>query len=569
MACMNVRLWAAILAGSLVVAADTAGSAPRGRAWTPGETYVTPGRTAFFAVRLEATSAGELTAIGTGRGGIPLEGEGLAWRDSSWTEQWKAGFPLTVLTSSFGMNGQIPLVWASLDAFLNGSRYESWLIFSMVNEGVIEPPDTVTSIASGFFEYSTTASRNRRWVSVGDSGNHRLLYSDSAGGWHEVEVPGNADNGTGMAPVCDSTALVAWAGRFEGLHVGALRGSLFEEGLPPPILGSPFFVAYPQFRIRPSGGFWLGWNTQEGHVAIASLRDGRWFDAESLKCAYRSIGKIPDAWVNNQLLEMSRDGNEYPVIVWGGYNYETGAEATCVCVPSDSGFTIAEDLPELTDAIRTGVARDRWGDVWVAWHTLSSGMHFIHTYTKATAGAPGFGGSGVTPIARWSLSEPAPGSWWTVLRAEGGGAFDSVATLRATADTLLVWADSAAPHGVALRYRLRRECLDRRYQWLSPEGNWYPRTPALGLWLRGPHPVSDAIEFAVTGSGSGVLESRLYDLQGRLITAGRTGTSGSGVDQGRVDLAAVSPPVRSGIYFLRVVDGAGHLSNPLRIAVIR
>src|SRR5512143_2519771 len=139
---MRARGAAAAIAGVAMSAASLAFALPSGKAWTHRETHVTPGHVAFFGVRLETTPAGELMALGTGKGGLPPEGQGLRWQDTTWTVQWSAGYPMTILLPTLGMDGSVPLVWASFDEFFSGTRYESWLIASMVQAGTVSAPET-------------------------------------------------------------------------------------------------------------------------------------------------------------------------------------------------------------------------------------------------------------------------------------------------------------------------------------------------------------------------------------------------------------------------------------------
>ncbi|MGH7730797.1 MAG: hypothetical protein ACRENJ_06035, partial [Candidatus Eiseniibacteriota bacterium] len=212
----------------------------------------------------------------------------------------------------------------------------------------------------------------------------------------------------------DTTALVAWAD-VDGYSVrlGLLRGSTWELG--------PFyrdFLPYrPQFRRRPSGGQWLAWGTTRPHIALASYRDGVWSPADSLHCAYRDgltyhLTNTPD---------MSRDDGEYPVIAWDAQD-SRALNTICVCVPTDSGYGVAE---ELEGAAGHGglptVARDRNGDVWVAWSWFFDTVSWLHTYNRATASTPAIVGAGRNRVVTWTLSEPAPETWWAVLRARHGG----------------------------------------------------------------------------------------------------------------------------------------------------
>jgi hypothetical protein len=216
------------------------------------------------------------------------------------------------------------------------------------------------------------------------------------------------------------------------------------------------------------------------------------------------------------------------------------------------------------------VTRDRNGDAWVAWSPRwAYGTLFTHTYVAATTSAPRFDGSADQPIVGWTLSEPAPESWWAVLRAEGSREFEPVARVRAGDELELRWTDLSAPSGTVLRYRIRRESVDTRYRWHSEEGVWFPRGAALSLGVRGTHPSGAQIELAVTGAEAGELVVRLYDLQGRLVHRRHFQAGGSGQDSIRLDLDAGSTRARSGVYFVKVTDGSGRESASLKLVVLR
>jgi hypothetical protein len=153
-----------------------------------------------------------------------------------------------------------------------------------------------------------------------------------------------------------------------------------------------------------------------------------------------------------------------------------------------------------------------------------------------------------------------------VLRAEGGGLFERIARVRATADTSMVWADTSAPAGAVLRYAVRRECRDVRYQWTSAEASWQPRGPSLAIVGKSGNPATDHIEFEVFGANQGALEVRLYDLQGREVLRQSLTARGTGRDAASV---ALNSSLRAGLYLMRVRSADGRLSPATKFAIVR
>jgi hypothetical protein len=163
---------------------------------------------------------------------------------------------------------------------------------------------------------------------------------------------------------------------------------------------------------------------------------------------------------------MSRDDGEYPAIAWAGQNAFTGGEEIYVSVPTDTGWTSAERIDGVSDAVFPVVARDLNGDVWVAFHRdYQSGLWWCHTYTHATTSVPIATSDGAGVSVQWALSELAPETWWAVLRQRPDGTFEDVARIRAGNSVAMSWKDDNPPSGS--HYRIRRECVDRYYEWLS------------------------------------------------------------------------------------------------------
>jgi len=326
----------------------------------------------------------------------------------------------------------------------------------------------------------------------------------------------------------------------------------------------------PRLRPRPSGGHWLSWASDKDYVGIATYRDGAWSPPESVFCAYLR----PEAHYSQSAAEMSRDEVEYPAVSWMAVSSLNGLTSVCVCVPGDSGFTVAENLPGSEEGMSPVVARDRNQDVWVVWEAPAKGMGWAHTYTRATSSAPT-----VTPvrgkrIIAWWLSEPAPGSWWAVLQAREGEIFEEVARVRAGQGQAMSWDDLGPPSG-ACRYRIRRECLDRQYQWLSDEGRWQVHVPPGGsngsdlvLLTASSNPSDAVVHFELLNARAGPLDVQVYDLRGRLLLRQRPSASGGGRDSILIDLAAAAGPA-AGLYFIRVADASGKVSPSAKVVFLR
>jgi hypothetical protein len=129
------------------------------------------------------------------------------------------------------------------------------------------------------------------------------------------------------------------------------------------------------------------------------------------------------------------------------------------------------------------------------------------------------------------------------------------------------WLDDSPPQG-HLRYRIRRECLDTRYQWLSEEVHW-PAKPEKRLWVRPPtRPLNTEVALEVESAARGTLEVQLYDVQGRIVLRRESQALGEGLDLVRLALGEARGPLVNGIYFVRVGDSAGQEAT-VRLVVLR
>lgn len=557
--------FASFLFATACVTTAAAGSAlalPPGRAWTPVDRYVVPGHTWFVSDWLNTDADGVPVVLGEAVGGIGQEVHALRWVDSLWTVTWAGGFPTSFSWPTLSPPGTQYLLWKGVQGYDTPTGIQVDLVMGQFFGDHIGDLDTLGLFYAGNWVYSAGVSSRRRWVAVSDRRNLRLLFSDTLREWNEVEVSGSGDQGVAVAPLDDSSALVAWAGLGEGLKWGVLRGTTWTEGS---LLDAPNSLAgVPRFRRRPSGGHWLGWGTSadehRNHLPMASFKDGTWSAPESLPCP----GLTNGFWTENP--DVSRDDGEYPAVVWVAVDATgTGRENLCVCMPTDSGFTAADHLPY------TGlptIARDRNGDVWVAWWDLFIGMFWLHTYNRATAEDVRIEGQGLHRRIAWTLSEPAPETWWAVLRARGDEAFTPVARVRAGSGLEMSWADSGPP-AARVRYRIRRESVDARYRWESPEVRWPGKGRGLIARLLDWRPIGHDGILELENAAPGPLELRVFDVQGRMLHGVQRISSGAGPESIAFDLAAAGGRVRSGVYFVSIRDASGQVSPSLRLLVLR
>lgn len=541
---------------------------PAGRAWVPMDTTKVPGHTRLYPNGLDLDSLGRPLLVAVSAGGIGYDVHALGWRDTTWSLLATLGYPTAYFYPAISTGTSFPLVWQTLDQIYRpGLLYPlTYLLMGRLETGSFVEPDTIAEVWAGGFAYAGAASPRRRWAVKHDYTNGlRLWYSDTLRSWHGLSLPGSGNYGVTAAPLGDTTALVVWTGSREGVRWGVLDGTAWADGGLIPGAIQSGLEGDPRLRISPDGSMVLGWSTDDAFVMLATYAAGQWTSAESLSCPKHLAGQYL-----SRAFALSRDSSERPVVAWIEHNVDRGFMGTlCVCVPSDSGYPRGEEVPGTDDAWNLATVRDANEDVWLVWQTEFDGMFWTHTHVTASAASPRFEGSTDRPRLSWTLSEPAPGSHWTVERATGTGAFEPVWRARAGPGTSMGWLDSNAPGGEVLRYRIRRECLDVRYQQVSAESAWWPRGPSLGLTLTGAQPSDGELELLVVGAETGALELRVFDLQGREVARERAYANGAGQDRLRLSLQRPGESLPSAVYFVRVTDRTGRRSATLKAVVVR
>ena len=341
---------------------------------------------------------------------------------------------------------------------------------------------TMENVAQGdaTISYSAAVGLHRKWVVERDDFINRAFYSDSFNHWVEVTISGVGNNGICVGAVDDTTALIVWASDQDGVHWGLLSGSAWNPASTPLYGGIAGRLSYePRAVPRADGGLWVGWPTNHPYVILTSYKDGSWGPLDSLNCDYRS--KIRPEMRYSDSFQISRDGGTYPAIAWEAFDGSVGAEAVCVSVPTDSGWTTADQIDNDREGMLPTVCRDGNGDVWVAFGRFAGGVdvRWAHTYTKSFASTPIALNQDGQHFVSWVLTEPSPETWWAVLRSQDESAFQSIARVRATNSPAMSYLDTDGLSG-DIGYRIRRESVDKRYEWLSDPSDFpVPTLPSL------------------------------------------------------------------------------------------
>jgi hypothetical protein len=524
----------------VAVLAGSAFALPAGRAWTAPEELTHPDFATTPSPRFQIDPNGKLILWHHARGGTnpPKDLIAYEWAGTSWRETWRLGHGAVALDGRWASPERLVLMWSGADQDVN-----SHLLFvSDVVNGVIERTDTLMVLSrKAIAEAALAISGTRRWVVVSDF-PVTILYSDQQGEWTEqLLVQSSISSPVAVEALDDTTALVVWTQNVGGVQWGIMRGDTWQPGGG----GLGRFTGEVGMRPRPSGGIWLA-NGEANFIEIQTYRDGAWSARDTIPCA--TCDQFGQVSAGSPIL--SRDDREYPAMVWYSQSHTTGAEPGWAMIPDENGFTVGENAMP-SPAIRSGIARDENGDVWIAWWRHFFPTYWRHTYTAVTAGTPVLTEADGMPTLHWTLEGPAPGSWWAVMRSVDGGPYERLARVEAGAGVEMVYTDAAPPKAM-LRYRIRRESVDTRYEWLSDEVTWNGAT-STQLALLSAEATPEQVTLRWQGPAAGSLDA---------ITERRTETSdwqslgaalAEGADIVRYEDTAVVPGTRYG-YRLAYVE---------------
>jgi hypothetical protein len=536
-----------------------------GRSWAPTVTLAYPGVLGFGSPRLEVDPLGYPLLVANT---VWADAPGgfwnvFGWRDSSWAHRFTSDQPAFFLPEmASSITATRHMAWLSQRDDGSGS-----LLVAEVLPDRILPADTAMLTTMQSSEYDAAASSVRRWVvrsqqrkvNLDITFAVRTAYSDTPGVWHDLPQLGIDEDHCAIAPLSDTSAMVVYAGE-SGLRWAVVEGSRWTQS---GILDTrPFVAAHPRFRIRPSGGLWLLW-TDRRWVRVSHYKDGVWSRGDSLTAIHLAGQTFLPAWCDPSI-----DSEERPVLAWGDLGYgQTSRDVGVVAFPTDSGWAPGEEIPGSDNMFLTPyVARDRNGDAWVGWRVRGGVMsRWTHTYVSATTTKPFVHIAGPDRVVSWNLSEPAPDSWWAVLRADKRGLFEEVARVEAGSGVEMSWTDSSPGHG-NLRYKIRRESVDTRYLWESEETSWPPKTQKQ-LTLISKGLIGHPRQLELTGAEAGTLEVRVHDVQGRVVWEQKAIASGSGRDV--LELVLASRGLGAGIYFATARDAAGNAASPIKLVILR
>jgi hypothetical protein len=557
-----------------------AGALPPGRYWLPVDTTRVPGHTRLFVTGVSLDSLGRPMLYAAAEGGIGNDYTALSWADSAWVQRWSLGHSLPYMFMADGPAGRHPLVWQAygLDELLArpgaGARAsqaarpllsDDYLVMSEDLGTTWAPPDTIAPVSPYSWIFAAATSRERRWAVKVDSDIGLRLFSSAAPrNWVERRIgTARGVNAVAIQTVNDTTAVVVWPEhQLYRLRWGLMAGDVWEEVAEAPTTGMrPSGVS---MRRAGPGEYWVQWTDDDSFARLARLNpiQRSWSAPDTLRCAYR---RSDVAW-RSIATRFSPDTLPYPAVAWQAVSYPGSSYTLCVCVPSDSGvYPVAENLPFTDGVAQARIVRDVNEDVWVAWWTVDlQGMFWTHSVVGATASGLRVEKWGKRQTLRWTLSETAPGSWWTVLREERSGGMAAVARVRAGAGTEMSWVDDRPALGPT-HYQLRRDCVDRRYEWLSSRVRWAGRGWRIigPRWLPGDG--GGQIAFGFDGA-AGPLVLELYDVQGRMVAR-----QGSSAWRAEPQALRLGLPARlaSGVYFLRAADLAGTDAAVAKVVVLQ
>lgn len=560
--------------GSLVfimVASFDAEAAPPGRSWTPTQHFLYEDHAYVIPDRFEPPTSGPIELVAAGYYGTHHHRTyGFAWNESTWVPRWHMDREAFSIYPCFTDSAVKMMVWRDVRELPLGAR-SSWLVTADVVDNQVGPSDTVSAIDVTGSVQSGTQRGRRRWIVTSDyflnginsTNQVRYFCKDEGGAWRGLPIPPASRSTLGgygqVLALTDSTALAVYAaGQY--LDWGIVNDTGWVT--PPERLQSNYTYDVPSLRPNPDGSIWLRYGGFDSLSYMRRFKDMQWSKEDTLRWAFPTA-----AFHSTYTGRMSLDVRLRPALASMAYSSEDGLEYVYANVPSEAGYGRFERIPDSAGGLPPIVTRDDNGDVWLAWWKFYDGMFWVHTYTHATASTPRLSEAAGRPQLSWALTERAPGSIWLVMRSADGGPESPVARLSAPEELAMSWTDLDAPKSSRLIYRLRRECRDVRYQWLSEaSAEWLPRTSSLGLNLRSANPASNAVSAELTGAVSGKLTLSLYDLQGRRVARWVESAGGTGRDLLNLPLGSEVP---SGLFLLRADSERGQSSLVKKIVLLR
>ncbi|MEQ1831549.1 MAG: T9SS type A sorting domain-containing protein [Candidatus Eisenbacteria bacterium] len=452
--------------------------------------------------------------------------------------------------------------------------HRDWLITADASDSGVTAPDSIATVDQ-LSEVQAGAQHGvRRWVATTDASEgpgpadyFTVLYTrGSEPRWSRLPVPElnepRADSFCQLLATSDTTALAVYT-TVRNLAWGIVNDTGWVH--PPEHLAGGFPDDAVHLRRNPDGSVFLRYGTHDSITFMRRFDGTHWSAEDTLRWLFPPETR-PFEYLT-YVGPMTLDDRPLPALLGAAYSDRNAILHTYVNIPTDQGYGRFEMVPGTEELFPIAIARDDDGDVWIAWWTFFDGMFWSHTYTSVNCSTPTLGDSGGRPQLRWTLSEPAPGSYWSVLRALNGGGEQVVARVAGGVATEMSWSDTSLPSGARATYRIRRECVDVRYRLLSESSaEWVPRSQALAVSMLSPNPLKAEVRLQVEGAGSGWLSLTAYDLQGRVVLRDRVRASGTGRDAASLPIPS---SLRGGLYLLRVTAEGGGSSTAKKLVVLR
>jgi hypothetical protein len=557
---MTKQVVLGLLIWSIAVALPTGASAvPAGREWGEIQILPVPGFDAFVVPRLEMTSSGTPLLFGTAiinqTNGLD-DGLGYRWDGASWQPWWRLGSSPLALWPVDAAPGRYPLIYTGGSFATNHTFFVSEVV-----DDHVSPPEIIANVGEYRIEYAGAFRDRRRWTAIEDRGTLRLFFSDEPNLWQEVTTGAIGNYGLSLVALDDTTALMAWTGDGEPLDWGVLRGHRWEHADQSLFSG---FGLRPRLRTTHDGGAWLTWSSQERSVYVRRFDGHAWAAPETLFCPSITTTQGAEALAT----DLSRDSAYRPLVAWSYTNYLDGSAGVVASFPNDHGWEPGDQFYSSGYGAVPTIGRDRNGDAWIAWSESFQPFRYTHTHTSATTNAPSIEVDQGHPKLTWTLSNAAPETWWAVIRKKGSGNFESVARLQAGASLSMSWTDPEIQLGWVQRdditYRIRRESVDLRYEWLSPIAR-FTNGPKRKMHLGTPGFSDGTLTIDLSDVFEPEVAIIIYSLAGRVVDQ-RTLQTGTASSTHQLQLAS---GLRAGVYFVRARVPSGAVSEASKFVLVR
>jgi hypothetical protein len=521
-------------------------AAPPGRAWTPLVQENLPGWSFLNAPRflLDENGVPRMHVGAVLNSGVTAVSDAfvLSWADSTWQVRSQLGQEISLLSRV----AQPPttdylLTYAPRPPPTDPSGAYRYLILADFQTGAIE---SLSIVHQNSNMRAGVVTPSGFWVLVNDAGTLELYtrHADSPQ-WKKMYVPANGPGSVAATDRTDSSVVITWTSNVGLCWASATLDTFNLEGTIAPFAGGP------SMWTATDGTMWLAWPDLLQSTDIATFDGASWTVSASLDCdlaptAYYGIDAV-----------ISGLGDHAPAIATQAAI--GGQLVSCVRLPGVTGYCRGDLFP---GGLFETIAVDRNGDAWLAWY-LDPTVRWTHTYCTADIEAVAVHGTAAEREVTWTISESAPGAWWAIDRADGDLGFDEVARVTSDAGLDVGWIDTMESSLDSLRYRVRRECVDKRYVLSSQTVTWVGTADAesdstvgqfsLVGFVPNPSIRGASIAFTLPAPGRAILE--LLDIAGRRVFRRDVGALGVGRHVVRVDDGSQLAP---GVYLIRLKSGA-------------